>query len=53
MKRATKGQYDEALALYESGGQYLLSEYAKKHGIESWETDEPLILKQSEKNKTN
>lgn len=39
MKRATEEQYREALLLYENQGQYALSEYAKSHGIESWETE--------------
>ena len=44
MKRATENQYREALLLYENEGQYALSEYAKTHGIESWETNQSKAL---------
>lgn len=37
MRTATRREYNEALAAYESGGQYALYEYASERGITSWQ----------------
>lgn len=36
MRSATRREYKEALAAYETGGQYAVSEYANERGITSW-----------------
>lgn len=37
MRTATQREYYEAIALYEKGGQWAVSEYAVSKGITSWD----------------
>jgi hypothetical protein len=41
MKTATHAEYQEAIGIYEQGGQYAVYEYAKSKGITSWDICEP------------
>ena len=39
--KATQQQYDEALTIYEKGGQYSVYNYAYKIGVNEWSYCEP------------
>lgn len=41
MRTATQAEYDEAVNVYDKGGQYAVYEYAISKGITSWDVCMP------------